>query len=244
MPRAGRATWLVATAAAALALAACRPVDGPGRVTVLAASSVVDLVEALAAEAGVEVAVSGAGTPQLVAQVLANGIDGIDLLLLADEAAARGLAADVAGVPMPRPWVSTALVLVASDPDVAVRGFAAIVDDDGLDWVLAEAGVPLGDATASVLADDLERILPRVVSLESSALDVLGKLSSGAVDVGVVYAANAAPAVARGALSVVRELPVRVVTHAQALTPAGADLEAILQADVDGLRTRGFEPSA
>lgn len=227
----------------AVAMSACGGPERPRPVTVLAASNVTALVEALAADADVAVAVSGAGTPQLAAQVRANGVAGVDLLLLADREVAVGLARDVSGVPTPRAWVSTAVALVGTDPALTQRPATEVVVDPDLTWVVADEGVPLGDATREALGPAFASVAPRVLSLESSALDVLAKVRAGAADLAVVYLANAMREVTDGDLVLVATWPVRVVTHQQALTPAGEQLASILRADVEGLRSLGFEPA-
>ncbi|WP_152192587.1 molybdate ABC transporter substrate-binding protein [Georgenia satyanarayanai] len=184
-----------------LALAACggragtaTTTDGPGGdLTVLAAASLnvvfADLAERFTAEYGVEVAFSFAGSSDLVAQLDAGAP--ADVLATADEATmGRALASGtVAGEPQVFARNTLTLVVPAGNP-AGVTGLDASLD--GADLVVCAPQVPCGAAT-SALADLLGAVITPV-SEEGSVTDVLGKVTSGQADAGLVYATDTAAA--------------------------------------------------
>lgn len=246
---------LLATALVAIvALSACA-VDEDGPLVVLAASSLVDVTADLAAAWGEsEVLVSDAGS-QIIAAQLRGGADA-DLVLLADEALAAELTREGITLDEPASVATNTLTIVVS-PDAADR-----VDDlsdlaqRDVRLVLADAGVPLGDATraglrlaaAAGLIESEDAILSNARSFESAARIVLAKVASHEADAAVVYTTDALAAPDR-VLTVAwpSAADVRVTYSAQrvrgARTGAGSFLRFLSSDAAGGIwRDHGFAP--
>ncbi|KAE8762813.1 molybdate ABC transporter substrate-binding protein [Georgenia thermotolerans] len=196
-------------AVAALALAACGSSGGEapspagaagtassgqgprGELTVFAAASLHEAFEELghqveADHPGVTVSFSFAGSSDLVSQVLAGAP--ADVLATANEATMRQ-AVDggaVAGEPVVFAENVLTLVVPPGNPAV-VTGLDASLDRAKL--VVCAPQVPCGAATAELAR--LEGVQLHPVSEESSVTDVLGKVSSGQADAGLVYTTDA-----------------------------------------------------
>lgn len=193
---------LAATLALLLALGACTP-DDDGPIVVLVASSLVDVTADLADTWGEgEVLISDAGSQVLDAQ-LRGGADA-DVVLLADPDLATALTDD--GLADAADIVATnALVIAVAPRAVELVGGLGDLADPAIRLVLADAGVPLGDATRAALelaADQgliasAEAVLDNAVSFEDAARVVLAKVSTQEVDAAVVYATDALAADAR-----------------------------------------------
>lgn len=155
--------------------------------TVLAAASLTDVFTRAGAEftarTGVEVTFSFAGSQTLVQQ-LAQGSPG-DVLATADDDAMQRAVAD-GTVTDPQPFATNTLTLaVAPGNPKGVRGLADLSRADLL-FVRCAPVVPCGAASDTVLTG--HEVTP--VSEENSVTDVLGKVSSGEADVGLVYATD------------------------------------------------------
>jgi len=237
-----RVTWRTRCLLAGTALlAACGGAVGPAPITVLAASSVAVAVEDVGTALGLDLTVVSAGSQVIIAQVEAGAP--ADLVLLADPVAAQRLhAAGLLGAPVA--LLASPLVVVAPDsPSAQSRPAFALTDLANPDArvVLADAGVPLGHLTRLALAEVEQRdgplgfmqaVVDHADSLEGSARAVLAKVAAGEADLGVVYAANATEAVARGEVVIVASLADTGVVSTvvgQAATPAG---QAVLDAMV------------
>jgi molybdate transport system substrate-binding protein len=197
-------TALAAGAVAALA-AACssggsaagRPAtDGAGspledRVTVLAASSMTDVLGWLAAgfedqHPGTEVALSFGGSSTLAQQVV-QGAPADVLVTASEETRAPVAAADlVRGTPQ---VVATNVLELAvpRDNPGGVRGLADLAEP-GLRVALCAPQVPCGAVSAEVL--DRAGVTAAPDTLEQDVRAVLSKVELGEVDAGLVYATD------------------------------------------------------
>lgn len=240
-----RITLVAAALLATAALTACGSVAQPpagtaagdatgagptveGELTVFAAASLVDVAERVSAAVeeehpGLTVTLSLAGSSDLVAQVLAGAP--ADVLVTADEttmgrAVEAGVVEEPAVVALNRP----VLVVPAGNP-AGVTGLDDSLDDAVL--VLCAPQVPCG-AAARDLAD-LAGVTLAPASEELTVTDVLGKVTSGQADAGVVYATDA-----RRAGDAVETVPVpdagRVTNRYPAAVVAGTDAGAAARA--------------
>jgi molybdate transport system substrate-binding protein len=172
--------WLAVLAALA-ALAGCGGEEN-GTV-VFAASSLDGVADAIDPEADV---VFG-GSNDLAAQIR-DGADA-DVFLSASAAPIEELRELLEE---PVAFASNELVIVvpADNPSEATE----LVDlsRSGIKLVLGAEGVPVGDyAREALAAAGLEEALAQVVSLEEDVKGVLGKVSLGEADAGIVYATDA-----------------------------------------------------
>lgn len=223
----GLARRAAALAAVVLAVPACTP-GGDETVTVLAAASLADALEAVA-EAhedggdGAAVRLSVGGSQQLATQVLEGAP--ADVFASADQ---RQMARVVdAGLAEGDPEVfvhnELAIVVPAGNP----RGVGGLDDlpDPDLAVVLAAPEVPAGRYARQALEAAGVDVAP--VSLEADVRSVLAKVALGEADAGIVYASDvvasdaAVEAVAiPAAHDVVADYPVAVVVGGP--NPAGA----------------------
>lgn len=222
-----RRRWWIPTAVVAAVLVGWATIgtgSGSPRVVVLAASSLEDAAEALAAAWNGDATVSSSGS-QVVAQQVRAGAPA-DILLLADPDIARALADEgVAGAPV---TLATNGLSIVVRPELAgeVSGPADLVD---LRIVLADERVPLGHYTRQALArleesglaeaGTADAVLDAAVSLEDSARLVLAKVAMGEADAAVVYRTDAQVGASRHGLVTVR-------------WPEGADVEAVYTGQV------------
>ncbi|MFC4554585.1 molybdate ABC transporter substrate-binding protein [Georgenia faecalis] len=238
-PVALRAALLVTLLAALPAACATGPgpttPSGGDGLTVFAAASLhgvfTELAPAFEEEHGVEVAFSFAGSSDLVAQVDAGAP--ADVLATAD----RRTMADAEELGLlsaaPAAFASNHLVLVTPPDDPGgVTGLDASLEHAAL--VVCAPQVPCG-AAAATLAERVGVTLAPV-SEEPSATAVLGTVTSGQADAGLVYASDA-----RGAGAAVRTLEVpgadEVRTTYSAAVVAGAADPATAASWVHWLRT-------
>ena len=163
--------------------------EAGGELVVLAAASLSEVVEELAsgieaAHPSVEVTLSFGGSADLVAQVLAGAP--ADVLMTADETTMARAGDDGAvAAPMVVALNSPVLVVPAGNP----AGVTGLDDLDGAALVLCAPQVPCGAAAAELARRNGVTLAP--VSEESAVTDVLGKVTSGQADAGVVYATDA-----------------------------------------------------
>jgi molybdate transport system substrate-binding protein len=187
----------LAAGVAALAVAAgCGVQDGGGAttLTVFAAASLKGSFEDLAeqfeaAHEGVDVRLAFAGSSDLAAQ-LRQGAPA-DVVASADTATMDSLVADdLVGDPQ----VFATNTLTIAVPPGNPAGVATLADlaDPGVTLVLCAPAVPCGAASARVArAAGLDL---RPVSEEQSVTDVLGKVTAGEADAGLVYVTDVAAA--------------------------------------------------
>ncbi|WP_432497189.1 molybdate ABC transporter substrate-binding protein [Kineococcus gypseus] len=183
-----------------LALAGCSGADGADgaqrrTLTVFAAASLQGVFTDLAAgfereHPGVDVALSFAGSSDLVAQVEQGAP--ADVLATADEATAARAAG--AGLLAGEPEVFATNVLAVATPAGNPAGVTSFADlaRPGLAVVVCAPQVPCGAATERVERSTGVQLSP--VSEEPSVTDVLGKVTTGEADAGVVYATDVARA--------------------------------------------------
>ncbi len=167
-----------------LPLAGCG--DDEETLTVLAAASLTDVFEELAAgfedEHGIDVELSF-GSSSALADQAADGAPG-DVLATADPDA-MAIAERAGVVAHVRQFTANELVLVTR-PDSDVGGLA---DLDDVPWVRCADQVPCGRVALEVLADLGVEAQP--VSLEEDVRAVLDKVVTGEAEAGLVYGTDA-----------------------------------------------------
>ncbi|EWS80567.1 molybdate-binding protein [Brachybacterium phenoliresistens] len=209
---------------------------GHSTLTVFAAASLTDVFEQVNADfeadhPGVRVVMTNAGSSDLVTQIDQGAP--ADVLATADErtmarAQELGLTAED-----PRPFATNTLTIAVAPGNP--RGITSLADltDPDLAVVRCAAPVPCGAVADEVLAD---AGIPLVaVSEENSVTDVLGKVTSGQADAGLVYATDvarsggAAEAVTiPGAAAHATVYPIAVTDRAEDPELAAAYREAVL----------------
>jgi molybdate transport system substrate-binding protein len=201
-----------------------------GSITVLAAASLTKTFGELATKfeaehPGVSVATSFAGSADLVAQITAGAP--ADVFASADT---KNMATVSALVGTPVNFATNVLeIAVPKGNPARVSGFADLARP-GVKTVICAPVVPCGAATVAVEAATGVRLTP--VSEENAVTDVLGKVSSGEADAGLVYATDV-----KGAPSRVTGIPFpesrsAVNTYPIATITASANA-ALAQAFVD-----------
>lgn len=176
-------------AALALAVGACGGDGNNDPLTIGAASSMTEAVEALAAayiDGPVELSV--AGSQVLVAQAREGAP--LDVVITADAATAQSLAdlGLLAGDPVRFAGNRLAIAVEAGNP-LGVGGLADLADDE-ITLVLASPEVPAGAYTQLALERAGINLAPD--SLEPSVRAVLAKVKLGEADAGIVYATDLA----------------------------------------------------
>ncbi len=192
-----RRSVIAAVAAVGLLLAACGSGGGsdsdesgaePRTLTVFAAASLTDSFEEIASDfeaehEGVTVDFNFGGSSDLVAQ-LQSGAPA-DVFASADVATMTKATDDelVEGDPE---LFATNVLQIATPPDnpAGVEELSDLADDD-VQVVLCAPEVPCGAASAKV--EEAAGIDVQPVSEEQAVTDVLGKVSSGEADAGLVY---------------------------------------------------------
>ncbi|OLT54667.1 molybdate ABC transporter substrate-binding protein [Cellulosimicrobium sp. CUA-896] len=205
--------------------------------TVLAAASLRDVLTEIAADfeaehEGVTVALSFAGSSDLADQVLAGAP--ADVLATADE---RTMERVVEAGDARDPVVfatNTLTVVTPPDNPAEVTGLADLADDD-VRVVVCAPRVPCGAATDAV--EDAAGVSLHRVSEEASVTDVLGKVTSGEADAGLVYVTDARLAGQDVAVVDVPEAAAAVNTYPVAVlaaaSEAGPDQAELAQEWVD-----------
>ncbi|WP_062517289.1 molybdate ABC transporter substrate-binding protein [Demequina gelatinilytica] len=223
-------------AACALSLAACAPetdaAAGDRTLTVLAAASLADVLEPIAADfenehPGVDVVTSYAGSSDLAAQILEGAP--ADVFASADEANMDKVADLVAGTPAVFATNTLTIVVPEGDP-MGIEDLASFAAP-GIVSVICAPQVPCGAATATVAARAGVTLSP--ASEEASVTDVLGKVASGQADAGIVYVTDVARA--EGVEAVPIEGAEAVVNRYPAAAMAGAAEPELAAAFVDHL---------
>jgi molybdate transport system substrate-binding protein len=161
-----------------------------GELTVFAAASLVDVAEEVTAvveaqHPGVTVNLSLAGSSDLVAQVVAGAP--ADVLVTADETTmGRAVEAGVVEEPVIVALNHPVLVVPAGNP-AGVTGLDGSLDDAVL--VVCAPQVPCGSAAVGLAQLAGTTLAP--ASEELNVTDVLGKVTSGQADTGIVFATDA-----------------------------------------------------
>ena len=180
-----------------LPLAACGGGDdgegaaGGGELTVLAAASLTDVFQQLAApfeeEHDATVTFSFGSSTDLAEQV-ADGAPG-DVLATADEASMQ-LAEDAGVTSEVATFATNVLTIVVPTGNPA--GIESLDDLAGATWVRCADEVPCGKVAVSLL--DAAGVTAEPVSLEEDVRATLDKVVSGEADAGLVYATDAVAA--------------------------------------------------
>lgn len=193
-----------------------------GTLTVFGAASLREVLEEIGTSftdenSNVEITYSFAGSSDLVAQI--EGGAPADVLVTADEnnmtkAEEKNL---IEGAPLVVASNTLTLVTAPGNPK-GITGLDASLD--GADLVICAPQVPCGRATATITENEGVTLKP--VSEENSVSDVLGKVTSGQADAGVVYVTDATLAGDKvttvdivGADKVVNYYPAAVVAGSQ-----------------------------
>lgn len=244
---------LVVALTAALALVGCSTAPaassaGTTALTVFAAASLQASFTKIggqfeAANPGTKVAFSFNGSSTLVDQL--KGGARADVFASADESnmTKATSASLMAGTPTIFATNVLTLVVAPGNPR-KITGLDASLD--GTKLVICAVGVPCGNATVA-LAKDLGVTL-KPVSEEQKVTDVLGKVSSGEADAGVVYVTDAKGAgdtVASVAIKhsdqVVNRYPIGVTASSKQAAQAAAFVAYVLGPDGQAvLATNGF----
>ncbi|MGO1883861.1 MAG: molybdate ABC transporter substrate-binding protein [Citricoccus sp.] len=189
---------LAFTAVTALALTGCGGGDPAGpaaegsTLTVFAAASLGEAFEELAdgfeaEHPGVEVEFNVAGSSALAEQITAGAP--ADVFAAANQATMDTAveAGEVSGEPAA--FATNVLTLVTPPGNPA--GLSSLQDAaaDGVKLVVCAPQVPCGDATVTVAEEAGVELSPS--SEESQVTDVLGKVTSGEADAGLVYVTDA-----------------------------------------------------
>ena len=226
---------MAALASVTLLVAACTPAPDDQPVVVFAASSTKQVVgtvvdRVLTEQPGANITVTYGGSADLAAQI--NEGAPAAVFLSADQAQMAAAAAHP-GMGAPQVFATNYLTIVvpAGNPG-NVTGLADLESTD-LTSVVCAPQVPCGAATAELAALDGLTLAP--VSQENSVTDVMGKVSAGQADAGVVYVSD----VAR--VAGVEEVPIagakRVLNHYQVAIIDGnydAEVAAIFVAELLG----------
>lgn len=204
-----------------------------GELTVFAAASLnvvfEDIADIFTAEhPETSVTFSFAGSSELVAQLHAGAP--ADVLAAANESAMADAVANGTIEGEPEIFADNVLTLIAPAGNPAgVTGL-----DEGLadaDLVVCAPQVPCGQATNTLTS--LLDVTLEPVSEEGSVTDVLGKVSSGQADAGLVYTTDAAAAGDRVETIEVYDQEDEVINYYPIALIAGSDQSALPRAWVD-----------
>ena len=243
--------------AASVLLAACTasgPSDEPkddavGRVTVLAAASLTESFDGLAAafekrHPGVDVVIGYGGSSGLAEQVIIGGIPA-DVFAAANEATMA--AVEDAG--LAEPWrifaTNTLALVVAPGNPFHIVGLDDLARPE-LAIALCDHAVPCGTATDQLLA--LAGVIAAPDTLEPDVKTVLTRVRLGEADAGLVYVTDAVAAAAEVATVAVREAdavvnryPIAVLSEAPEPVLAAAFVDFVLGAEARAVLERaGF----
>jgi len=165
--------------------------DAQPELTVLAASSLTDVYQELAAgfedDNQAEVSFSFGSSTDLAEQA-ADGAPG-DVLSTADETSMK--AAEDAGVAGEVVEFATNVMVIVT-PAGNPAGIEGLDDLDGATWVRCAEDVPCGRVAGAVLDDN--GVTAEPASLEEDVRSTLDKVVSGEADAGLVYASDAVAA--------------------------------------------------
>lgn len=162
-----------------------------GELTVFAAASLHQVFEDLGAEfedeTGTTVSFSFAGSSDLVAQM--QGGAPADVFASADEANMEKMTSAGLMAGQPQNFATNTLTIVtAPDNPKGITDLASLGGDD-IDLVICAPAVPCGAASQAVAERAGVTLAP--VSEENAVTDVLGKVTSGQADAGLVYSTDA-----------------------------------------------------
>lgn len=204
------------------------------KVIVFAAASLTAAFKAIAAQSPeLDIAFTFDGSPTLVEQLTAKP-DLADVLATADEVTMKK--ATDAGLVAGAPAIfatNTAVMIVPHDNPARITGLDASLT--GRKLVVCAATVPCG-AAARMIAQNTGFTL-KPVSEEQKVSDVVGKVTSGEADAGIVFATDAQAAAGKvrvlplpGAERVVSRYPIGITDKAPH-GDAGARFVAVVRSD-------------
>ncbi len=252
----GLALVVVATFAAACSAASSDTgsTGSPIELTIFAASSLTDAFTQIGQDfhtANPEVTVTfdfGSST-DLVAQIQSEGT--ADVFASASETAMDSLEGDP-GAAGRTDFATNGLVIITPPDDSAAIGSLEDLTKPGVQLVLAAEGVPVGDYARDMLgnAGILDPALANVVSNEEDDAGVVGKITAGEADAGIVYASDVAAAGGSvraveipNDVNVVAFYPIAVVTGSANPDQAKAFLDYVVSPDGRATLERfGFGP--
>lgn len=226
------------TAALMLAFAGCgggEDDEAPDELTISAASSLTEPLEAYDETTEIEEQYSFAGSDDLAAQIRKGAP--VDVFASANTSLPDALFEEGL-VEKPETFISNQLVLaVPSDSDIV--GIGGLVREES-DLVIGAEGVPVGDYTRELLdrlpSSASAAILDQVRSEEPDVKSIVGKLVAGAADAGFVYASDVNTA---GEDLTAIELPADlepIVTYGAAVVSDSENQEAA-QGFIDSLKS-------
>lgn len=189
MRRTSRLGVIVAALCGLLA-AACAPTTDDARVVIFAASSTTEVVAQVvdhvkSEHPGAQITVTYGGSADLAAQILEGAPAAV--FLSADQAQMTAVA-DQPNAGTPQVFATNSLTIVVPTGNPAGVTGLADLESANLVSVVCAPQVPCGAATAQLAALDGLTLSP--ASQETSVTDVLGKVSSGQADAGVVYVSD------------------------------------------------------
>lgn len=178
---------LFTASAALLMLAACTQTDtGENRaLTVMVAASMCDLAEAAADDIDADVTTVCSGSSDLVAQINAGA--SADILVTANQSTADRIIDGGLGTQLDVIATNELVMAVPAGNPAGIIGFDESVN--GSDLIVCAPQVPCGEVSQQLAAANGLTLTP--VSEEQSVTDVLGKITSGQGDVGLVYRTDA-----------------------------------------------------
>ena len=239
--------------ALALPLTACGGDEEETTLTVYAAASLTAAFEEVAAEFekehdGVTVELSFGGSSDLVTQIQEGAP--ADVFASADTANMDELVADDLTGAEPEPFATNTLeIAVPPGNPAGIQTFADLAEP-GLALVICATEVPCGAAAQAVA--EVAGVTLDPVSEEQSVTDVLGKITSGEGDAGLVYVTDVAAAGddVQGITfpesgDVVNTYPIAPVADSDEPGLAADFIELVLGETGQGiLADRGFGPAA
>lgn len=180
-----RAAAIGAAALVAASLSACSGVGGEEGLTVMVAASMCSLAEQVENDLDFEVTTVCSGSADLVAQIEA-GADA-DLLITANQSTADRITNGDRGAELSIVASNELVMVVPAGNPAGITGFDESIND--VDLVVCAPQVPCGEV--SLQAAEINSMTLSPVSEEQSVTDVLGKITSGQGDVGLVYRTDA-----------------------------------------------------
>ncbi|WP_182353146.1 molybdate ABC transporter substrate-binding protein [Flaviflexus huanghaiensis] len=175
----------LALGAALVVLASCSSTTDDRELTVMVAASLCDLAENVEEALDFDVTTVCSGSADLVAQIEA-GADA-DILITANQSTADTIVDGGFGHQIDVVASNELVMVVPQGNPAAVTGFNETMN--AADLIVCAPQVPCGDVSVQLAAANEIDLSP--VSEEQSVTDVLGKITSGQGDVGLVYRTDA-----------------------------------------------------
>lgn len=224
-----RILGLLLCVALSLNLAACGKEEKGEEITIFAAASLKSSFEEIAKKYDGKVTFNFDGSQNLVSAIQEGAK--ADLLATADQKN-MDKAVDVKLVQTPKVFASNTLVAVTPKGNPAgITGLDASLN--GKKLVICAVGVPCGNATDELAKKVGTTLQP--VSEEQRVTDVLGKVTSGEADAGIVYATDAKGASEKvdtipieGADKVINKYPIAITAWAQQAGGAKKFMDLVL----------------